>query len=243
MACLPHRYAFRCTFSPRKGLIFHNPVIKGRRWERTSRRDVSGNKVARNYYRSACFGGSEDRAKGWTRVRSRVIKFTATPPVQCYRLTPTCATYDATTLPFHDSRQQRRTRPPRPPPATAYALIGAAHAHNKRVHAKERTRLSDPSYKTRHPLDPSSRIHGELVESTRERGRGWRREFYTILALPHARSPSTPRHGPLLVNELSKHRVFVVRTNRWTLLMRGTEEEREGNRENCKGNILYFASF
>lgn len=95
-------------------------------------------------------------------------------------------------------------------PATAYALIGAAHAHNKRVHAKERTRLSDPSYKTRHPLDPSSRIHGELVESTRERGRGWRREFYTILALPHARSPSTPRHGPLLVNELSKHRVFVV---------------------------------
>lgn len=115
MACLPHRYAFRCTFSPRKGLIFHNPVIKGRRWERTSRRDVSGNKVARNYYRSACFGGSEDRAKGWTRVRSRVIKFTATPPVQCYRLTPTCATYDATTLPFHDSRQQRRTRPPSTP--------------------------------------------------------------------------------------------------------------------------------
>lgn len=127
-----------------------------------------------------------------------------------------------------------------PPPATAYALIGAAHAHNKRVHAKERTRLSDPSYKTRHPLDPSSRIHGELVESTRERGRGWRREFYTILALPHARSPSTPRHGPLLVNELSKHRVFVVRTNRWTLLMRGTEEEREGEQRELQRQHLIF---
>lgn len=39
--------------------------------------------------------------------------------------------------------------------------------------------------------------------------------FYTILALPHARLPF-----PLLVNELSKHRVFVVRANG---SMRGTE--------------------
>lgn len=114
------------AFSPRKGLIFHNPVIKdGRERERGSRRDVSGNKVVRNYYWPVGVGAS--RAKRWTRVRSRVIKFTATPPVQCYRLTPTCATYDATTLPFHNSRQQRRTRTeppsfPSPPPSNGSGI-------------------------------------------------------------------------------------------------------------------------
>lgn len=63
--------------------------------------------------------------------------------------------------------------------------------------------------------------------------------FYTILALPHARLPF-----PLLVNELSKHRVFVVRANG---SMRGTEpvsaSGTEERRAESKSNILYFASF
>lgn len=71
-----------------------------------------------------------------------------------------------------DSREA--TLPPDPP---AHALIGAAHAHNKRVHAKERkrARLSDPSYKIRHPLtffqDPwrARGIHPRAGERVAER--------------------------------------------------------------------------